>query len=50
MVLSVDVLNKKLKVKYQDDTIVNVEAKDCKIIKQNKKRDEIDKELKELEG
>lgn len=49
-VLSVDVLNKKLKVKYQDDTIVNVEAKDCKIIKRNKKRDEIDKELKELEG
>ena len=48
-VLSVDVLNRRVKVKYQDEKITIVEAKNVKFTKRQKKRDDIDKELRELE-
>lgn len=49
-VLSVDVLNQKLKVKYTDDKIAYIEAKNIKATKKSKKREDFDRELKELEG
>ena len=48
-VLSVDVLNRRVKVKYQDEKITIVEAKNVKFTKRQKKCDEIDRELRELE-
>ena len=48
-VISVDVLNRRIKVKYQDEKIAFVEAKNVKFTKRQKKRDDFDKELRELE-
>lgn len=49
-VLSVDVLNKKIKVKVSEDKIEFIDAKAIKSIKHFKKKEEFDRELKELEG
>lgn len=49
-VLSVDVLNKKIKVKLSEDKIEFIESKAIKSIKHFKKKEEFDRELRELEG
>ncbi len=49
-VLSVDVLSRNLKIKYNDDKIAFVNASMVKSISHTKRRDEFNKELKELEG